>query len=162
MKVMTADIVAVADSVSAGSPSLEARLARLFDAHHQRLYRLARRLCPNAEDARDLIQDTYLRAAQKLTSVPIGPAAEEARRSRALTPHVGTWVGLAGDERLGVRARAAAERGPAAGSFAADGERLLLGCTPGALEIEEAQPAGGRWMAAAEYLRGRGLPVPAE
>jgi RNA polymerase sigma factor (sigma-70 family) len=84
MKVMTAETLAVADCVSAGSPSLEGRLATLFDAHHQRLYRLARRLSPNAEDARDLLQDTYLRAAQKLPSVPIGAAAEEAWLVRVL------------------------------------------------------------------------------
>ena len=30
------------------------RLSALFDAHHDRLYRLARRLAPNADDALDL------------------------------------------------------------------------------------------------------------
>ena len=30
------------------------------------------------------------------------------------------------------------------------------------LAIDEVQPPGGRWMAATEYLRGRGLPDPAE
>ncbi len=65
---------------SVDTPSNEAdeRLARLFDAHHQRLYRLARRLSPTPEDARDLVQDTYVRAAQKLRSVP-----NEASRSEA-------------------------------------------------------------------------------
>ncbi len=93
---------------------------------------------------------------------PARPAAEEARRSRALTPHVGTWVELAAGERLGVRARRAIEDGPAPGEFAAGGDGLLLGCEAGALVVEEAQPAGGRWMAAADYVRGRGLPDPAE
>jgi DNA-directed RNA polymerase specialized sigma24 family protein len=36
------------------------RLATLFDAHHERLYRLARRLVPTADDARDLVQETFL------------------------------------------------------------------------------------------------------
>ena len=32
------------------------RLAALFDAHHERLYRLARRLAPHADEALDLVQ----------------------------------------------------------------------------------------------------------
>lgn len=62
----------------------EARLAGLFDAHHQRLYRLARRLSSSADDARDLVQDTYLRAAQKVGAVPTGASSEEAWLVRVL------------------------------------------------------------------------------
>jgi RNA polymerase sigma-70 factor (ECF subfamily) len=62
----------------------EARLTLLFDAHHRRLYGLARRLSPSAEDARDLVQDTYLRASQKLRSVPFGASKEEAWLVRVL------------------------------------------------------------------------------
>ena len=32
------------------------RVGLLFDTHHQRLYRLARRLSRSADDARDLVQ----------------------------------------------------------------------------------------------------------
>ena len=60
------------------------RMERLFDVHHERLYRLARRLSPNAEDAKDLVQETYLRAAQKLRSVPSGASDEEAWLVRVL------------------------------------------------------------------------------
>lgn len=61
------------------------RLADLFDAHHQRLYRLARRLTSSADDARDLVQDTFLRAARKSGAIPNGRASEEAWLVRVLT-----------------------------------------------------------------------------
>jgi RNA polymerase sigma factor (sigma-70 family) len=60
------------------------RLAALFDAHHDRLYRLARRLAPNADDALDLVQETFLKAARSPTSVPLGLTSEEAWFVRVL------------------------------------------------------------------------------
>jgi RNA polymerase sigma-70 factor (ECF subfamily) len=60
------------------------RLAALFDAHHQRLYRLARRLVPTVDDALDLVQETFVRAARKPTSIPVGFADEEAWLVRVL------------------------------------------------------------------------------
>jgi RNA polymerase sigma-70 factor, ECF subfamily len=60
------------------------RLAALFDAHEDRLYRLARRLAPTADDAEDLVHDTFLRAAKSLRSVPIGLTKEEAWLVRVL------------------------------------------------------------------------------
>jgi RNA polymerase sigma-70 factor (ECF subfamily) len=60
------------------------RIAGLFDAHHQRLYRLARRLTHSADDALDLVQETFLRAARAPGSVPIGADREEAWLVRVL------------------------------------------------------------------------------
>ncbi|HEV2246924.1 MAG TPA: RNA polymerase sigma factor [Terriglobia bacterium] len=60
------------------------RLARLFDAHYDRLYRLARRLAPNADDALDLVQETFLRAARRPRSIPEGASNEEAWLVRVL------------------------------------------------------------------------------
>jgi hypothetical protein len=81
--VMTSDAVVWSAPVDVQLTDATERLAALFDTHHKRLYRLARRLSKNAEDARDLVQDTYLRAAQSIGSVPSGAAHEEAGCSRA-------------------------------------------------------------------------------
>src|SRR3954453_21783006 len=78
------------------------------------------------------------------------------RRVRALNPHVGTWIELGGGERLGVRrAQIAAESAAPAELVAVNG-RLLWGCAGWALELLVVQPAGGRAMAAADFLRGHG------
>ncbi len=94
---------------------------------------------------------------------PGGSAATEARRVRALTPHIGAFVMLAGEARLGVRDVAPLGDGPGSGTFApGDAEStLLLGLADGALSIETVQPAGKRWMSAADYLRGYGVPAAA-
>src|SRR5712692_2048806 len=60
------------------------RLAALFDAHYDRLYRLARRLAPSIDDALDLVQETFLKAARSARAVPIGHADEEAWLVRML------------------------------------------------------------------------------
>lgn len=60
------------------------RLGTLFDAHHQRLYRLARRMSRSADEARDLVQETFLRAARAPGSLPGGASAEEAWLVRVL------------------------------------------------------------------------------
>lgn len=53
------------------------RLEALFDVHYDRLYRLARRLAPTADDAMDLVQEVYLRAGRALDRIPVGTDAEE-------------------------------------------------------------------------------------
>ena len=66
------------------SASSAERLATLFDAHYDRLYRLARRLVPTADDALDLVQETFLKAARAPRSIPSGFADEEAWLVRVL------------------------------------------------------------------------------
>ncbi len=82
---------------------------------------------------------------------PAAPAVVNDRVVRALTPHIGARVELADGAFLGVL-RAAVREPDAMGELRADGDRLLLG----GLELLEVQPAGGRPMDAAAYLRGRG------
>jgi RNA polymerase sigma-70 factor (ECF subfamily) len=60
------------------------RLGALFEAHHGRLYRLARRLVSTPDEARDLVQDTFVRAARAPGAVPVGMPYEEAWLVRVL------------------------------------------------------------------------------
>lgn len=60
------------------------RLAAIFDAHYDRLYRLARRLTANTDDALDLVQETFLKAANSPKSIPSGSTEEEAWLVRVL------------------------------------------------------------------------------
>jgi RNA polymerase sigma-70 factor (ECF subfamily) len=88
----------------------EDRLGVLFDAHHQRLYRLARRLSRSSDDARDLVQETFLRAARAPASVPEGQSQEEAWLVRVL-------VNLCRDQwRQVARRRQLDERGGSMGT----------------------------------------------
>jgi methionyl-tRNA formyltransferase len=82
-----------------------------------------------------------------------GPVALE-RRVRALNPHVGTWIGMPGGERLGVRRAAVADTSAAPGALVVDEGRLLWGCAGGALELLVVQPPGGRPMDAPDFVRG--------
>jgi RNA polymerase sigma factor (sigma-70 family) len=66
----------VADLMADGMPAR--RLEALFDAHHQRLYRLARRMSGDPEEARDLVQQAFLRAAARPGAIPAGEPAGEA------------------------------------------------------------------------------------
>ena len=97
-------IVAMSATADRPAPDPGARLATLFDLHHQRLYRLARRLCRSAEDARDLVQETFLRAARYAESVPVDASGEEAWLVRVM-------VNIARDRwrQQAVRKRGAAE-----------------------------------------------------
>jgi len=74
------------------------RLAELFDSNHRGLYRLARRLSADSEEARDLVQETFLRAARRLPLVPSAPDAEERWLVRTL-------VNLCRDRRRRLRVR---------------------------------------------------------
>jgi methionyl-tRNA formyltransferase len=79
------------------------------------------------------------------------------RRVRALTPHIGAYVELPWDERLGVtKAALAPANGPGPGELAIEDDRLLYGTASGALQLTEVHPAGKRAMAAEDWIRGYG------
>ena len=87
---------------------------------------------------------------------PDRPAAELERVVRALTPHVGAHVELEDGSWLGVsQARVLSADGPPVGVVSLAGPRPVLGCAQGSLELVVVQPAGGRLMAAEDFLRGR-------
>jgi RNA polymerase sigma-70 factor (ECF subfamily) len=81
---MTGQAMAMAGTAERPRDDVTTRLGTLFDTHHQRLYRLARRLSRSPEDARDLVQETFLRAARSPGSIPDGASHEEAWLVRVL------------------------------------------------------------------------------
>ncbi len=95
-------------------------------------------------------------AAERLLD-PARPAVELERVVRALQPHIGARVALADGTLLGVQRAALLEGSAPPGVGEQDG-RLVLGCSPGALELLVVKPPGGRAMEASAYLRGHGLP----
>jgi RNA polymerase sigma-70 factor, ECF subfamily len=102
---MSGQAVAMSAALRDGRPDEpEARIAALFDAHHARLFRLARRLVRPPDDPADVVQETFLRAARAPGRVPEGASSEEAWLVRVL-------VNVCKDSwrHAAVRARAAAD-----------------------------------------------------
>ena len=97
-------------------------------------------------------------AAEDRRLDPARAAAELARAVRALTPHVGAYLEVAGGERLGVRRARSVDVGVRKGELRAEWGALLLGCGQGALRLEVVQPPGGRPMPADAFLRGHPVP----
>jgi methionyl-tRNA formyltransferase len=89
---------------------------------------------------------------------PSGKASELAAKVRALTPHIGAYLELAGGERLGVRSARSVDAAVAPGNVKAEWGALLVGCGWGTLRLEVVQPAGGKPMPIEAYLRGHQPP----
>lgn len=79
---------------------------------------------------------------------------------RALNPHIGAWLDLGDDRRLGVKKTSRAEgvTGLEPGELTEREGRPVLGCADGAVWLDSVQPPGGRAMDGADWLRGHGLP----
>jgi methionyl-tRNA formyltransferase len=169
-------IIRVTEGLDSGPIALQKALAigdhEDFGSLSARLVELAGALVTQALDQRavgklDYVeQDDSLAAyAEKIAPEerrldPHRPADELERTVRALTPRNVPYLELDGGGRLGVRAaRADSEaRSEPARLAVVDGE-LVLGCEPGALRLEVVQPANGRPMPVADYLRGHPVPT---
>jgi methionyl-tRNA formyltransferase len=92
---------------------------------------------------------------------PQRPARELERVVRALTPHVGAYLELAGGDRLGVLAASAEGNGLRPGEIEVGAGALRVGCAEGSLRLEVVQPPGKRAMSADDYLRGHQAPTSA-
>jgi methionyl-tRNA formyltransferase len=142
-----------------------------FDQVSERLAKLSGELLVGALDlaARDGLDFSEQDEAGATYAEKIGPedrrldpsrsAAELARAVRALNPHVGTFIELPGEERLGVRRAHAAPAGPPQGEFAPGEGKFVLGTAEGGLVLELVQAPGKRAMSAEEFLRGHGPPT---
>lgn len=85
---------------------------------------------------------------------PLEHATSLERKVRALAPHIGARLELSDGTALGVLEAAVVESGPPPGSLAVGGERPILGCADGALELVTVHPPGRRPMSGEAYLRG--------
>jgi methionyl-tRNA formyltransferase len=132
-----------------------------FGTLSERLAALGAQLLLKAlEQPRDYVPQDEAQAtyAEKITAPdrlldPAEPAAALERRVRALHPHIGARLA----DGLGVQSARLSEESVAAGELVARDGRLLLGATPGALELLRVKPPGGRAMDAGSYLRGHAL-----
>jgi len=133
-----------------------------------RLERLGGELLVRALDERppfveqDPAQATYARKIEARDRSPdfTRPPQEVERAVRALRPHIGARLALPDGSWLGVLAARVPDPpepmlATAGGRVRVDGERLLLDCNGGALELSQIRPPGGRPMPAAAWLRGR-------
>lgn len=112
-------------------------------------------------------EDSLATYAEKIESDerrvdPSRTARECHDQVRALTPHIGAWLGLEDDERLGViRTVPAPDVTPERGRCLVSEGRLFLGCVDHGLELLEVRPAGKATMDVRSFLSGYGIPVPA-
>jgi methionyl-tRNA formyltransferase len=110
---------------------------------------------PFAEQDESLVTYAHKIEPADRTLDPALPAAVLERTVRALRPHIGARVTLSSGEPLGVVAASVCAADVAAGALEMVGDRLVLGCADGALELVEIRPPGGRPMEARAWLRGR-------
>jgi methionyl-tRNA formyltransferase len=135
--------------------------ARLADVGGEALVRALDERPPFAEQDESAVTYAHKIEAADRALDPTRPPEEVERVVRALRPHIGARLPLPDGSYLGVaRAEVDGETlAPAGGHVRTDGERLLLDCNGGALELTEIQPPGARAMRAGDWLRGRPDPA---
>ena len=84
------------------------------------------------------------------------PAARVHNFVRGLAPYPGAWT-LHGETLLKIYRTRLTEAAGAAGAVVEAGERLVVACGEGAVDILEVQQEGRRRLAAADFLRGYAL-----
>ncbi len=78
------EAVVVSSAADAPREATAERLGGLFDAHHRRLYAVARRMTGSRDAARDLVYETFVSGARWAASIPDGFAHEQAWLVRVL------------------------------------------------------------------------------
>jgi RNA polymerase sigma factor (sigma-70 family) len=126
---MFGDAIVMSLAAESARPDTAERLGQLFDAHHGRLYSLARRMTRSADEARDAVQDTFLRAARSPQSIPWGMPHEEAWLVRVLIN-----ICRDGWRKHAVRSRAAAVPPPPIDRHGAESELVARATIWRALE----------------------------
>lgn len=115
------------------------------------------------ETPQDAAQATYAPKIERSDArVAFSGSCERvARLVRAFDPKPGAWTVLRGAEvRLfGARAEPGAGRGSPGEVLEAGANGLLIACAAGAVRITEVHPAGKNRLAAAQWVRGRGVSV---
>jgi methionyl-tRNA formyltransferase len=135
--------------------------ARLMERGGEALVRALDERPPFAEQDEAGVTYAHKIEARDRALDPTRAPEEVERVVRALRPHIGARLPLPDGSFLGVLAATADGEtlAPAGGRLRTDGDRLLLDCNGGALELTEIQPPGGRPMRAADWLRGRPDPA---
>jgi methionyl-tRNA formyltransferase len=88
------------------------------------------------------------------------PSDRVARTIRAYDPKPGAWATVAGREVRCFGVEDIPGRSGAIGEVIEAGDHgLVIACTEGAVRVTEVHPAGQRRIAAAEWVRGRGISV---
>ena len=137
----------IALSPGATAPLLEGQLARLGSRLMlQTLDALARgRVTPVPQPAVGATHAPRLRSEDGKLNPSTMSAQEIDRRVRALSGRLGCWITLNGVEVKVLRGHPGGD----------PGEGILVSTTDGGYVVDEVQPAGGRSMSAAAWIRGR-------
>jgi len=137
----------IALSPGATAPLLEGQLARLGSRLMlQTLDALARgRVTPAPQPAVGATHARRLRSEDGKLNPSTMSAQEIDRLVRALSGRLGCWITLNGVEVKVLRGHPGGD----------PGEGILVSTTDGGYVVDEVQPAGGRSMSAAAWIRGR-------
>ena len=160
--VALSETVAISDSVTAGAlhDMLSALTARLMVTAMARL--AEDKLVATPQSGEGVTYAAKIDKAETRIRFD-APARQVHDHVRGLSPFAGAWLALTvpgRDERVKVLATELADLDAgSAGPGTVLDDTLAIACAPGAIRLTKLQKAGGKPMAAADFLRG--TPVPA-